>query len=195
MAAYADHDDVAEYLGRTLSTEQQAQADVYVSAASAFIDRKTGVQWATSSPATELLTVMGRLVYLKNTPVTDITLVTIRDLLPGADETTLVEGSDYELVDAAKGILSLTTVYSGLYPRYTSGILKVVYSHSATIAPDNIKLAAIIIAAHYMNSALNPMGQRLKSLNDNRAVSITFRDQDVPNNALMLLPPKRLAMA
>lgn len=195
MVAYADHDDIAEYLGRSLSEAQQTQADMYASAASAYIDDRTGTTWAETSPTTERITIEGSLVYLKNTPVTSITTVTVRDVTPGSAETTLVASVDYELVDAPKGIISLGTVWSGSNPLYKGSILKVTYAHTKTVVPDNIKLATILIASHHMNSSLNPMGQRIRSMNDNRAISITFRDRDIPADALALIPNRRVLLA
>lgn len=195
MVAYADHDDIAEYLGRSLSEAQQAQADMYASAASAFIDDRTGTTWAETSPTTERITIESHLVYLRNVPVTSITTVTVRDVTPGGAETTLVAGVDYELVDAPKGIISLGTVWSGSNPLYKGGLLKVTYAHTKTVVPDNIKLATIIIASHHMNSSLNPLSQRVRSMNDNRAISVTFRDRDIPSDALTLIPSRRLLLA
>lgn len=192
--AYATNTDVATYLGRSLSVGQQAQTDFLLDAASAWIDQYTGRVYSTTSPATELNTIVGPLMYLKNTPVLTVSSVNVRAMTPGAQNTPLEAGSGYELLDASKGIILFGTqidigVYSSL--PWLGYIASIVYTYTGGV-PANIKLATILLAAYKLQYTLNPMSQRIRSLNDNRAISVTFQDEEIPPDVFQWLPRKQV---
>lgn len=186
--AYATAQDVATYMSRSLTSDQLVQATFYLEAASAWIDQQTGKSWNPSSPVTEIRAIGGDMLYLYNKPITGVTQVRVRSPYIGSSWTTLAAGTGYEIVDASRGLIRLNYIlgFPGTSPYST---IEVTYTHNINV-PANVKLAAILLAANKMNSSLNPMQQRIRSLNDNRAVSVTFRDEEIPLEVLSLLPPR-----
>lgn len=185
--AYATAEDVAAYMGRQLTSTQLQQAAFFLDAASAWIDQHTGKTWNPSSPTTELVSsTNGDYIYLSRKPVATVTLVRIRPPYVGSAWITVAAASGYEIVDLTRGLIRLSPdLFYG--PRFY--FAEITYTHTASVPP-NVKLVAILLAAHKLNSAMNPLQQRVRSMNDNRAVSVTFRDEEVPPEVHSLLPPR-----
>jgi hypothetical protein len=139
--AYADAADVATYLGRDLSDAEVAQVQIAIDAASAFVDSYTGRTWTGAAIVAELHTVFGPYVYLDRTPVTAISAVTSRTADIGAVPATLAAGSDYELLDAERGLVRHSAA--------DRSILAVSYTVTA-IVPDPVKLATTMLAAGWL---------------------------------------------
>lgn len=157
MTAYVTVDQIEAYLGVTFTPEQEAAAQLAADAATAFIDSYTGRTWQSTSPVTgELANVLPALpscasafgvVYLLVRPVAALTSVALRTGYPNAT-TTPLDPSQYELLDPAHGLVTLTGAYA--YP----GLLAVVdYTHADAV-PADITLAATMIAAGVMQQQM-----------------------------------------
>lgn len=155
-------------LGVDLTAPQLDQVADLIADVEAFIDRYTGRAWIVTSPHTdELHSVYSPVVYLRNRPVTAVTSVKARSAHIGATETTLTAGTQYELLDAANGILTVSNGYpfdvvintEGGYEGY---LLKVTYT-SSTPVPGDIQHAATLLAAEWMLPRLNPDYQGVES--------------------------------
>jgi hypothetical protein len=163
---YTTSDAIAAYLGATFTTEQAATADAIAASATAYIDGATGRSWQEPSPiVAEWLPVIARrddgaettrpTIYLQRTPVVSIEAVSVRG--GGANEpSTALAANEYELVDAANGVLRLaaTALWTGygstyLYSFGAALVALVDYSFAAAPPPD-IALAATMIGAAEM---------------------------------------------
>ena len=186
--AYATAQDVATYMGRSLTSDQLVQATFYLEAASAWIDQQTGKSWNPSSPTTEIKSVRGDFVYVYRRPITGVTQVRVRSPYVGSSWVTLASGTGYEIADASRGLLRLASSvgFPGISPYDT---IEITYTHNINV-PANVKLAAILLAASKMNASMNPIQQRVRSINDNRAISVVFRDEEISAEVRSLLPPR-----
>lgn len=193
MAAYTDATKIAAYLGKTLTAGQIVQAGLAAQAASDWIDEYKGRSWQIASPVTdELHSMVGNHVYLANRPVAAVSAVKTRGNYEGASVTTLSSGQ-YELLDAANGVLLIEGWSSGDY------LALVTYTHTATASvPSTIAFAATMIAAAWLSPTLAPGTLGLSSLavgqND---VNIKFSENrsDVPVEALSLLGARAIVIA
>jgi hypothetical protein len=197
MTAYTDATKIAAYLGATFTTEQAATAEQLAAAATAYIDGATGRSWQAPSPiVAEWLPIIAKrsdgaattlpTVYLYRRPVVSIQAVSIRCGGPGATATPLAVG-DYELIDAANGVLRLATSGGSAYPYGDVEVALVDYTFADAPPPD-IALAAIMIASAEMARVLaiaeqdallaaNPELAGLKSLSvGQNDVNVAFRD-------------------
>lgn len=194
--AYAVVDDVAKYLGRTLTVDQTTQAQLAIDAASEYIDDYTGKSWTPASPVTERHTITGPFIYLNHKPVTGVTSVNVRLQDVGAQSEALVSNVSYELFDSAKGL-----VFVGNYGDflkvpldYTGDpyVATIVYTHSLTV-PKSIKLACIVLASHYMSPIISTSMQKFESMADPAGMRFTFRKTSVPGVVTELLRGKQRA--
>lgn len=171
-----------------------------IGAAEAIIDRKTGRSWLNASPiANELHVLDGPLgwrsdvltprivsppdgsgypsapVFLNNKPVTAVTAVTIRLQSAGASDIALTAGTEFELIDAENGILTVNA-----RPGYMA---KVSYTHSGPAVPADISHATAVLAGSLMSAYFNPQSAAYKSISVGSGdVAVSFRDLDA--NAL-----------
>lgn len=182
--AYTDASTIAGYLGVTLTSDQQTQAGVLAGAATAWIDRYTGRSWQASSPITdELHELVGDTVYLTNRPVTAVTSVKTRERFADAGTTTL-DASQYELLDATNGVL-LILGWAG-----AGRLALVTYTHSVSAAPDDVELAATMIAAAWLGQTLRPNTQGVESVSVGQGdiqVKFSASRGDAPPEALAIL--------
>lgn len=146
--AYTTYAAVAALLGVTLSADQQTLVTGTLEPAMrAYVDRYTGRSWGVASPVTgELHTAYGGVVYLSNRPVSAVTAASYRSQAIGSATTTLVDGSTYELADAANGVLRVSVPYGSL--------ISVSYTHTAITVPADIQHAATLLVAAQMGDAL-----------------------------------------
>jgi len=183
---YTDATAIAGYLGVTLTSPQQTQATTLAAAATAWIDRYTGRSWQDDGSVTdELHEVVGDTVYLKARPVTAVTSVKTRERYADAGTTTL-DASQWELLDATNGVL-LILGWAGV-----GRLALVSYTHTATAAavPDDVELAATMIAAAWLGQALRPNTQGVESVSvGQNDISVKFAASrgSVPAEALALL--------
>lgn len=186
--AYTDATAIAGYLGLTLTSPQQTQATTLAAAATAWIDRYTGRSWQASSPvADELHELVGDTVYLTNRPVTAVTSVKTRERFADAGTTTL-DASQYELLDATNGVL-LILGWAG-----AGRLALVTYTHSVSAAPDDVELAATMIAAAWLSQALRPSTEGVEQISvGQNDISVKFAATrgDVPMAALSILKAYR----
>lgn len=169
MTAYTDATKIAAYLGVTLTGPQQTQAGVVAQAISDWIDRRIGRSWQATSPVTdELHQILGDRIYLARRPVVSITSLSTRQEIAGGAWTTL-SASQYELLDAADG----EVLISG----WGGSLTKTTYTHSMTTAPNDIALAATILAADLMTATVHPESAGISQIavgqND---ISVKFAD-------------------
>ena len=183
--AYTDANAIAGYLGLTLTSPQQTQATTLAAAATAWIDRYTGRSWQASSPVTdELHELVGDTVYLTHRPVASVTTVKTRERYADAPTTTL-DASQWELLDAANGVL-LILGWAGV-----GRLALVTYTHTAPATlPDDVELAATMIAGAWLSQALRPSTEGLEQISvGQNDVSVKFAASrgDVPPAALSIL--------
>jgi hypothetical protein len=143
---------VAGYLGVTLSTEQSAQCAALIPSVEKFIDGRLGRALMVSAVATERHALVGPRVFLRHTPATTITSVT--GVTTDGTATTLATDR-YRLLDPERGLLYLDDW--GAYDYVT-----VAYACDATL-PDDIGLAATMLAAAWLQPALRPGTEGVES--------------------------------
>lgn len=193
VAPYTDATKIAAYLGVALSGPQQTQAGVVAQAASDWIDEYKGKTWQQPSPVTdELHTLTVNRVYLNNRPVATVTSVKTRAAaFVGIGWTTLA-ASQYELLDAANGVLLIQG-----WSASSQALVQVSYTHTASV-PSQIGLAATIIAASLLGPTLRPNTAGLDSVSVGQSdVQVKFSADygDVPPEALRLLGGRAVVIA
>lgn len=146
MAAYCVLADV-EALTGSLTVGQQAIATTYLTRASDMIDIELGHSFRTSGAQTEDYWWPANVLYLRHWPISSITSITGRAGI-GGTETTLTANTEYEIRDAASGLVYL--VSPGGYDR-----VRVVYTPSTTV-PASIVQATALTVASWMTSVINP---------------------------------------
>ena len=191
MTAYTDAQQVAAYLGLTLTSAQALQAGVLSDAATTWIDRYVGRTWQTVSPATdEQHVIVGDTVYLARRPVVAVTAVSTRLNIVGSTWT-LLDSDEYELRDAANGRLLLMGWA-------THGLdVKVSYTHTGALPPADVQLAASMIAGSWLSQTLRPQTNGVSAIalgqNDINLQFSTSRS-DVPAEAVSILNAYRVVV-
>jgi hypothetical protein len=144
---YCLRSHVADELGVVLTAQQELQVDALIEAAEDAIDDLAAQEWLGVSPVTaELHTPSGDYLNLEHRPVTAVTTVTTRAPVPGETAETLVASSDYELVDAARGVL--------LLPGKAGQLVSVAYTYAAPVPPA-IRQATALLVAEWFRPRLN----------------------------------------
>jgi hypothetical protein len=188
VAPYCTVDTLEAYLGRVLTDGESDGADAACLAATDWIDNYTGLSWQSGTITGEVHTVNGPMLALDFPPLTAITSITARGTYVGATVKTLVAGRDYDVLDAANGLLVLNQ---------TDGdTLTVSYTRPVTV-PASITQAANIIAAGYLVGA-SATNTRAAGLTELSAGSVTLKWQlssdaqaSIPAEAQALLAPYR----
>ena len=183
MAAYTTPTLIAQYLGLTVSSAWTAQATLDAQMVTDWIDRWLGKTWQGSSPLTETQRIYGDRFWVMR-PISAITSLSVRDIGPQDTSTTLTEGEDFRVLDAASGEIGI----SG----YLGYRATVVYT-SGGVVPTPVAHAATAWAAHELFPTLHPEAQRLASLKDD-LLTLTYRDEPdgLPPEVRRLLEPYRL---
>lgn len=185
MSAYTDANKIAAYLGATLSGPQQVQAGVMADAATAWIERYTGRSWQVASPVTdELHAPTGDRVYLTRRPVAAVSVVKTRAAIFVGGSWTTLAASQYELLDAANGVL-LIQGWS-----VADALVSVTYTHTMVTAPADVQLAASMIAAAWLGGAIAPGTNGVSQISvGQNDVNLKFSESrgDVPAEALSIL--------
>ena len=144
---YCTADDVAEFLALDFTAAQVAQCDTLIERAEVYFDNETERGFLVGVQTNEAHYVSSQNVFLKYAPVTSIASIVGRDTL-GESETTLVEDTDYEVIDLTIGRVRL--VYPGSYDR-----VRVTYTPTDTV-PGDVKQALVEMVAAWMSQALTP---------------------------------------
>jgi hypothetical protein len=185
--AYTDADTVALHLGRTLTVDQEAQVDALVPAATAWIDARTNRSWELTAPITgEAHALYGPCLYLKQAPVASVEAVSVRSLTPGATARTLTAGVDYELLDAATGLVLIGTYYTVDY--------RASVDYTPAVPLDGrIALAATMLVAAWLRPALDGITGDIQSYRIGQDLQVTYRDpgtgtvRGVPDDVVTLV--------
>jgi hypothetical protein len=171
MADYTSSQQIAAYLGTTLTTEQLQQADVVAHAITDWIDHRTGRTWQQlGAIVDEINDVIGTSVYLHHAPVASVEAVDVLDenLFPPTWQT--LDPSQYTLIDPQAGVLQLVGGYAG-------DAVRVDYTTDQTQPPSDLAYAATVLAADTMTVTLHPESAGVSSIavgqND---ISITYAD-------------------
>lgn len=163
---YTTKAELAKFLGRTFDANQDDIADLCIGAAEIVIDRKTSVKFLESTPQTKTIyQPPSPLVQLfTNGPISAVSAVGYT--LFGGTSFPMIAGTHYEVRDLERGIL---------WVPYPSDYYKIdiTYTPTAT-APDNIKLVANILAAHWMRPILNDEVPGLANYSIGGEFSISF---------------------
>lgn len=152
MAAkgYCTVDEVADFLGRTFTAEQDLHAERLIETAEADVDNYTHRGWLVGVQTDETHTYgeyrLGNL-YLRYAPVSAVATVKGRAAL-GEAEVTLTADYDYEVIDLASGWIRL--VYPASWDR-----IRVTYTPTATV-PLDIQQATAEMVSHRLRSHLMP---------------------------------------
>jgi hypothetical protein len=178
VLGYTTPERVQQRAGRALTSAELEEVVKLIEAAESWITSRTGRVWPTGvagATVTEYQTINSRKVYLRVRPVQAVTTVAIRPARVGAQEEILTAGDQYELLDAAKGILLLNI---GCW-RYRGGnILRVVYSPAAGTLDPRVALATTDLVLFWMQPILQglPVGGNIQSYRVGDDLSVTFRD-------------------
>jgi hypothetical protein len=149
---YTTRQMVGDELGLVLTGVQEVQVDLLITQAEDALDDLAADRWGETSPVTlEPHTPTGRYVELLNRPVTAVSLVRVRPRSVGATPVTLVAGTNYELLDAARGTL--------LVPGYTGQWLEVSYTFNAPVPAAIQRAATILVAEWFRPRLLGSTGQ------------------------------------
>lgn len=157
MAAkgYCAYTDIEAFLGKTLTSGQQAHCVNLIERAEKFIDEETNRGWLVGAQTDEAHFYPGYDLYLKYSPVASVTAVTGRAAL-GETETTLVANTDYEVRSLADGYIYL--LYPGNYDRVLVDYTPV------NAAPADIKHACVELVASWMQPNFQPGTYGLDSI-------------------------------
>jgi hypothetical protein len=191
VADYASAASLAAYLQRALTAAETASAAAACAAATDYIDGYTQRSWQSATVSGEIQVARDGLIRLDRRPIASVTSVAKRAAYLGASSTTLTSPSGYEIINAAEGQLLVNAV--------DGEIVTVTYTVSGGV-PDDIALAANIIAASYLISApassLQARGiQKLKAGSAEITYDPIDKDRPIPPTAYALLAPYRAATA
>jgi hypothetical protein len=193
LKGYSNPDRVARHLGVTFTPAQLQEAEAAVAAAEAWIDRRTGRAWLTGAIASETHWTNGaQHIYLRAAPVASVTSVTARSSMYDTPDTELVVAEDYELRSLENGWVYLVGGTS--YDRVT-----VEYTPAAPV-PEDIALAATMLAAHWLQPQLSGMLPGIRSYSVGGELQVEFADAvatlGVPAEATALVDQyRRMAFA
>jgi hypothetical protein len=180
MVAYTDAAKIEAYLGATLTGPQQNQAGVVSQAISDWIDQQTSRSWQQTSPIVdELHTMVRDRVYLNNRPVATITSVKTRAAAFVGFGWTTYDSSQYELLDAANGVLLIQG-----WSASSDALVQVSYTFTAPV-PADIAFAATVLAADLLTTTLHPESAGVSQIavgqND---ISVKFADASAVSPAV-----------
>jgi hypothetical protein len=209
---YSSADQVAAYLGQTLTPAQQTQAVIWLDAAEAVVDGIAHTSWLTGAVVAEQYSLnnRGTRLYLRQTPVTSVQGITVRSFLVGDTGQVLTAGVDYELLDPTAGLVLLSNVYqSNAYfqsygdyggavgyvgpvpaggPGY--GQLALVSYTPLQAIPPSVALATAQIVAFWLTNEIHPERYGLTSVrtaDQAESISAAFEAGVLPQGILDLL--------
>lgn len=168
IKGYSDVAAVELHLNRTLTAAQEARAYSLLEAAEAFIDSESGAAWLVTSPvANEQHILDGPLLYLANKPITAVSSLSVRSPYVGSEWTALTAGSGYEVLDATRGLLHLSSGYAGW-------LVRVTYTLASPVHP-LIREAATQLVAFWLRPALDGVTSDVESYSVGQELTVKFR--------------------
>jgi hypothetical protein len=141
---YCSSDDVSAQLGGSLTTLQAQHVSSSIQAASGWVESYCNRVWNGSTVTGEQHVVTGDRIWLRQTPVDEITTVTVRAPTISGSERTLTDGTDYRLTQAALGAVLVSATCGDL--------LTVTYTVVADV-PEEVKTATAMLAASWLPSS------------------------------------------
>lgn len=185
MAAkgYCTVDEVATFLGRTFTFEQDLHAERLIETVEADVDNYTHRGWLVGAQTDEAHRqneyILGAL-YLRYAPVSAVATVKGRAYL-GATEETLVEDTDYEIVDLEAGLIRI--VYPCLWER-----IRATYTPTPSVPLDIQQATAELVASKFRSNLMpGSFGVSQLGLPD---LNVTFRQyasEDWPLSVVNIL--------
>jgi hypothetical protein len=145
--AYCTVEQVASFLGRSLTAAEHIEAARLINAATAEIDGETNRTWLQGAITNEAFYFPFAAIWLQYTPVASVQAVRARTGLE-EDEETLTVNVDYEVRDLAAGLVVLTAPRP--YQRIT-----VDYTQADGV-PGDIEQACVELVAARLSAALHP---------------------------------------
>lgn len=160
MASYTDPTKMAAYLGVPFTVNQTPVAQAAADAVTAQIDRRTGRSWqhVGSAVVDEIQPITSGLAFVAYPPVLALGDVEQRQR-GNSNDWTLLDPSEYALTDPEEGRIEFFS--QTLAPNYDA---RIDYTSAVTAPPDDILLAATVLACYWMTSSLRPGTAGLSSL-------------------------------
>lgn len=177
---YCQPTDVANLLGRTLTTSQTSEATTLIAATESYIDRETRRAWIVPPITAERYDLRGRTLYLRWRPVTSIQQLQGRSDAVGDTLYTLVSGTDYELLDPNLGEVLVSW---GFYGRHR--VIFASYTPNLGTVPADITYAATLIVANSLIFTILPDSYGIAQTRFGRLTGLTFRE----SGAVLTVPP------
>lgn len=190
MAVLTDVGHLERYLGITLTAPQVAEATLVCDAVDTFVSAEYGVPISVTPVVDEFID-PGPTVYLRRTPVTSVSSVTIYGAV-GSVGTVLTLNTDYEVRDLTTGRLAL-----GIYPLSSwYGMPRLVVTYVPNITPArHHQVGATMLAAHWLRRLTDGVQPGIKSYSVGGDISVTYADlasaYGVPPDAERLLQSGR----
>jgi len=174
-------DVAAELGGAAFSPEETALCDARIAAVELLLDKELGRSWLMPSPVSgEQSRIYGSHLYLQQRPVVSVEAVRVRADIPGAVPQPATALEQYELLDAAAGLLLLGYWYC------PATWVSVDYTHAGPTGPvpADVALFTAKAAAHFMGTVrsgglgpLGALGGQLSRLAVGQGdLSLDFRD-------------------
>lgn len=162
MAAYTDPTKMAAYLGVAFTVDQTTVATRVASAVTTWIDRRTGTSWqnVTGTVVDEIHQISNGVIFLTYVPVIAVTQLETR-VRGGSNPWQVLPPDQYTLADPAEGRVDITGLSGLALPAYDA---RADYTNAVTAPPDDILLAATVLASYFMTSSLRPGTAGLSSL-------------------------------
>jgi hypothetical protein len=175
----------------TGTTTEDTAITAAISAADATIDQYCGRTFETSATTRVYIPRSSQKLDIDDLASSTVTIKTDEDQ-DGTYETTLVAGTDYVLVGNAAPYRVVTNVNRGwplsLYGRPTVEVTGT-FGYAAAV-PDNVKQAALLLAARLYQRKASPLGFQAGAISELGPVRISRSDPDVGAllHGLRLLP-------
>jgi hypothetical protein len=191
-----DPGKLERHLGALLTASQIAEAHAVCLAVGAWVTATYGFS-DTPGAVTEQHE-PAPVIYTRRAPITSVTSVSTRSGIT-ATPVALVAGTDYEIINAAQGMLSLPGIRYGWPRNYAYDRVTVVYTPDVTVAAYT-EQGATMLAAHWFRRHSEGIAPGIKSFNISGELQVTYADAaaayGIPAEVTRLLAPLgRLVLA
>lgn len=171
----------------TLTTDQQTQATALIGFAEAYIDSRTHRSWLTPAITGEQYTVLTPELRLRQRPIASVESVQTRTTALGDTWLTLTSGTDYEILDAERGLLVFADGYANRQGRM---LAQIAYSPNQPVPADITQAATAIVAAS-LYPALYPDRNGLTDVQADNQTKVSYGAGRfllmIPNDAAAIL--------